>query len=256
MRYSILKDLTASDGHLTEEGIACYIDAVRSERCSDLPGSILEHVSECESCKADIVGTIYLIVDRPFEKQEVLPSLGYRSDKPRWRAVTAYRTAAVLLVAVGIGILIYFFDHPEEDRRPLVKPRIHAQTEPIETRETSTPAVLSPDTLGFFADNFDISPNLESLASSELRSSSLRISSPKYGSVVSSEILFEWDGEEEGPFTIDVLTNRDSTIYTRVVTDRRLLFRGRLTRGVYYWKLANERDLLYVGKFVVNQEGS
>lgn len=256
MRRSIIRDLTANDGHLTEEGTASYIDALRTDTCKDLPDSILEHVSECESCKADIVGTMSLILERPIEKEELVSSRRYLDDRTRWKAVTAYRIAAVLLVGVGIGTLILFFNHGEGDRAALLKPRIQDQAQRIEPRETSGPEALFPDTLKSLAGNFDVSPNLENLASSELRSSSIEVRSPRFGSAVGPEILFEWSGEEEGPFTIDVITNRDSTIYTEVVAARRLLFKGKLARGVYYWKLANERDLLYVGKFVVNQESN
>ena len=250
MKRSIGRLLKARDGHLSEEGIAYYIDALRTDRSRELPADVLQHVSECEACKGDIVGTISLSEDRLSENAELYPLIR-RQTKFLWRKVAiVYRVAAILLVAVGIGLVISIFKLADGARRPSDEAGRNADSQQIGEQRKANLDGLSPDTLGYFVDNFRISPNLENLASSELRSNSVRVKSPSYGSVVGEGVSFEWVAEATGPFSIEILSNKDSTLYAGVIASRRFVFKRKLTPGVYYWKLTNKNDLLYVGKFL------
>ena len=86
---------------------------------------------------------------------------------------------------------------------------------------------------------------------SEVRSAGAEIISPSIGQTVDGEVHFQWDSEFRPPFTLVILSNRGVTRKEVTLTEPQYTLKERLEDGLYYWKLVTDRELLYVGKFLV-----
>ena len=70
------------------------------------------------------------------------------------------------------------------------------------------------------------------------------------------EIKFQWKMLENEPVTIKILTNREKEVYSHspdqsnfpnlTVTVPPEVFK---ISGLYYWRIEDEKDVLYIGKF-------
>jgi hypothetical protein len=90
----------------------------------------------------------------------------------------------------------------------------------------------------------------ESLVGQKFRSEHTEILSPLTIIIESETIKFEWLSEEEAPFQVIILDNQLNEIKSIKTMEKRLeLGRSSLKSGLYYWKLVNIHDLIYVGKF-------
>src|SRR5512135_559190 len=98
-------------GHLNEEGVALYVDALRLERTERLPEALRAHVAGCQECRANVTGLYSLLENRPIDSSH--PTLGTRPVEPHVsRAI--YRIAAVVVAAIGIAALVLFYGKQEK----------------------------------------------------------------------------------------------------------------------------------------------
>ena len=239
-----------SDRHLTEEGIALFVDALKLNCVDRLPEEIREHVSECEECKRDVLEAESLVDGRRYRRIYTHPTFG---EVRKRRAFPApYRIAASILALVGVGWLAYVLGLFEGGQKP---PATAAQTVQVseETTAVQGPAAAQkpgPESENIAA-NFEPSPNLEPAINGTLRSEEVRILSPANGAVVRGDIVFRWETTASGPFKLKVVNNREFEQASVSLNAQRYVFRKKLASGLYYWKLEAGGDLLCVGKFVV-----
>ena len=90
-------------------------------------------------------------------------------------------------------------------------------------------------------------------AGSHLRAEHLKIISPLPGAEFKTKrvIRFEWETNVGSGCILEILNNRGNVI-TRMETGGsgiRMFNAGSFSCGVYYWKLLDHENLLYVGKF-------
>lgn len=105
-----------------------------------------------------------------------------------------------------------------------------------------------------YAENFKASPFMEEMVNSySVRSYSITILSPKIGETVKGNILFQWEEIEEAPIYLKFLNNQAVEQYSVTPEDNQFLFTEKLKPGLYYWKLESEDDVLFVGKFFVEE---
>jgi hypothetical protein len=244
-------NLFREDAHLNEEALALYVDALKLNKVYLLPSAILGHVGDCEECKSEIVETLSLVEERAYHIIEPHPYLTKKVDLLAARFSIAYRIAAVVLVGLSIGILFYLFRSMKGERSVVDGSGQATQIVQPENRKGLTSEAGQVNQQHLLADNFSVSPNLENLVNSVLRSASPLVLSPKNGLVVSQPILFVWKTQESGPFTVKILSNTEKVSKSMRVEKSRLLFTGKLNPGLYYWKLECKDELLYVGKFMV-----
>ena len=104
---------------------------------------------------------------------------------------------------------------------------------------------------GEWAANFAPYPELESLVQTVSRSQSVTVRSPGIEDSVAEIIVFDWDTEAAGPITLRIISNigRDVRAFSNQTSPVKLSLS--LKPGLYYWKLEDRNDLLYVGKFFV-----
>lgn len=231
-----------ASGHLNEFGISLSVDAFRLNRPDALPSAVWNHLEECDDCKQQIMQIVDQMKDQPVNSAEPHPYFdGVHDNSVRW-----YRAAAIIILFLAGGTILYLSQHNLSDVQPG-----NAQQQ-AEAESTSIPPIAPPheNSPQLFADNFIPSPNLDNVISSGFRSSSFQALSPGIGENVKSPVLFRWNMIGR-PVTLKILSNTERIILTSTVTDSFFITPKKLVPGVYYWKLEENNELLYLGKFVI-----
>lgn len=237
--------------HLSDEAIALYVDALRSNKVYHLPSVILSHVADCRECKTEIVEIFSLLQGPEIGGPEPHPFLDERNAKSEKGFSIAFRVAAVLVIGISVGLVSYYFRMLLEEYT-LLRGTIVAR----EYVERGKQDFVSSDSLvvsrqEFFADNFAVSPNLENLVNAHSRSHSIQVLSPLSGENVKERILFQWRADADDRLTLKILSNKEQTLQTISVRGSRYVFSQKIPPGLYYWKLENKDELLHLGKFLV-----
>ena len=234
--------------HLTDEGVALYVDALRLERTAELPAEIRIHVEGCEECQRQIVESHEMMKSIRVDKSRSHPYFDRQVREPGVR-YTPYRIAAavagVALLAAGYYAIV---------SRDSTLPEITKQEQGTSVKEAGvnhTTAVPN-DTVSepLLADNFTESPNLDDLVHTDFRSTSVEVIAPLNGEIVKAPIRFKWKASNE-EMTLKILTNKERTVLSKTVTGDALTVEKKLAPGLYYWKLETEKELIYTGKFLV-----
>jgi len=67
--------LFSSDGHLTDDAVYLYVDALKIEKLYGLQDEVLDHVQECLQCKHSIQGVYNLVSEQDYNPLEPHPYL-------------------------------------------------------------------------------------------------------------------------------------------------------------------------------------
>lgn len=258
---------TQPDGHLTEEGIALYAEALYLNRIDQLPAEIREHMDNCDSCLQQAI-ELYALMEHVDEA--VLgphPSLKKEKKNPRRR----YIRLALVSAAATLALLLYWFSleesnlgPPPEAVRPPIKDTLSIPIETIEkgpqALEEEVPkqeAVPKPEPKPkeqeLYAYNFEPSEDLEELTGAIVRSNLIKIDKPQVDATfkVGQIISFAWQQSEQVPYFLIVLTNNEEILLRTEVSSGIYDYKEKLPPGLYYWKLETEDDLVHVGKFFI-----
>ncbi len=234
-------------GHLDEEGVALYVDALRLERTERLPEAVRAHVAGCQECRANVTGLYSLLADEPIENSH--PTLGSQPGEPH-RLQAIYRIAAVAFAAIGVAALVYFLGRQE-------KP-VHESPESVSVVPRGTDSTLDSGLAHArravpqdIAGNFKPYEELEGLVGSELRGESFNVTSPGERLTNGGAVTFDWNTSERGPWNLVVLDNRGNTVRQTEVQSTPFVLEGPFRPGLYYWKVIRDDELAYVGKFRV-----
>jgi hypothetical protein len=237
--------------HLTDEGIALYVDALKLGRTAALPAPIREHVQECLACKQEVTGLFALDAEIDHAMDGTPPVHGQPAPRVRDRRMI-YRMAAGFAIFIGLGALTWSL-LPHRPDGIHVQPSV-ATTERADTTTGPEARGIPPHTThpsALLAARLEPSPDLEELVNDGTRSGETVVHGPANGAVVHDGIRFSWTTHTRPPFTLTVLDNRRHTVHTAQSTTASLTLAQQLKPGLYYWKLSAEGDLLHVGKFIV-----
>ncbi len=249
-------NLLKSDGHLTDEAIYLYNDALKLERAEELPADVRAHVQDCLECKRSIF-EIYNITD--FHEYTSLGRHPYFDQKktffkPSRRIIT--RIAAGIIIGFGLVFLAYLYyptgdtpiaiDDPplEEPVEPTPPDTIAPEDIPPAPREVPDPAEL-------YAANFEPSPFYENLVDQPLRSHIVRIQTPQPDDKITNDVYFSWESYVPITVHLHILDNRDHVIWSTTTDKQSIIYSDDPAPGIYYWRLETDEELLYVGKFIV-----
>ncbi|MDP1677959.1 MAG: hypothetical protein Q8L88_13960, partial [Bacteroidota bacterium] len=214
------KSFFSDNNHLSENGIALYVDAIKLERIDNLPAAIVHHVEECEECKMQIMEVAELLAGEQFDKTMNHPFFSPKEAIPASFSVI-YRIAAVFVIAAFIGTIYYFLANrmPETtqnnqsaatEQKNLLP--VHKDSLAIEHKQSS---VKPTDDL--FAVNYEPSPNLEDLVQTQFRSTTIEIISPAIGEIVRNPITFRWK-QYDKRITIKILSNKELTLVSSTLS--------------------------------------
>ncbi len=234
-------------GHLNEEGVALYVDALKLERTGQLPEALRAHVAGCQECRANVTGLYSLLANEPVEDSH--PTLGSgRSEPHRLQAI--YRIAAVAIAAIGIAALVYFLGRQE---KPVHESPESVSVVPRGTDSTSdsSAARVRHAVPQDVAANFRPYEELEGLVGSELRGESFNVTSPGERLTNRDGVTFDWNTSERGPWRLVVLDNRGNTVRQTNVQSTPFVLEGPFRPGLYYWKVIRDDELAHVGKFSI-----
>ena len=113
------------NNHLTEEAVALYADALVLSKEKMMADAILEHVESCKQCKKAILDVYLLSKNSGSTEQEMdthpfldqTASFETRIAKPHSRIFL--KIAAVIVMVIGIGVVIYFLATPKNNHKIL-----------------------------------------------------------------------------------------------------------------------------------------
>lgn len=253
------------NGHLSDESTACYSNALMEGEFLTLPEEILTHVEACGDCK-DRILDISIFLRNP-DSSPFIHSLkeSLQQTRGKWYAYPK-RLAAALFVA-ALLLSTYFFVYKDGSilKEKLFKSSFTKKTEKIEAKQKPQQEIkktqgknqgpgkngVTKKNNNLPPGNFRVNPNLESMIGTQYRSASIQIISPGNNSTLSGEIIFAWKKTTQGPLSLKIINNKNIVAYNYEVKGNRFVFKQTLTPGLYYWKLENHEDLLYIGKFFI-----
>lgn len=220
--------------HLNDQGISLFVDALKLNRVKQVPDDIRAHVETCHRCRMEIMGLYGVVREQDYSDQGIHPFLGEgaadftAAEKKstglkagEWKFI--FRIAAVIIIFIALGLYVFW-------------------------------GKLSPGRSNkIIAENFTPSPNLENLVNESYRAYSVEVLSPENGRNYSRAINFRWESDYVGPFFLKILNNRENIVREFTVRENQFHFKEKLPRGLYYWKLETEEELLYIGKFYVGK---
>ena len=240
------------NSHLSDEGIALYVDAMMLEKNYRLPGALILHVADCAECKKEVIETFMLVESQEYNSKGHPYFLEATINREK-RFLIWYRVAAAIVVVISVGVIAYLVLSINQKRESVGKAQTeHSVVVGNEQSRTAVRDTAQRSSL-LIAEDFSTSPNLENLVNSQLRSAGLRVISPRTGALVDRYVRFEWEGEGSEAVKIEILSNKDSVFESVSVVGSPYILKRQFTPGLYYWKLEGKNDLLYVGKFIVNK---
>ena len=231
--------------HLNEEEIALYVDAITLNKQERLPNTLLQHVEECEECKSSIIGVVDIMKDQHIDPATQHP---YFVEEQARTAVYPlyYRVAAMFIIAAFIGSLYFVLMNPTMTQTPIISLQ-HDQTKSSHIQKELSSTKTATE---LYAANFTTSPNLDDLVRTKFRSSSVEVLSPQIGDIVHAPITFRWKPYEK-TLKIRILSNKEITLLTSI-TQKNIFKTAKVFEpGLYYWKLEDNDELIYTGKFFV-----
>ncbi len=274
------EDQLFENGHLNDEITARYADAVLEGGTSDLPEDALLHVEECVDCKDRII-ELSMFLRNPdageTEPRDVSTEAPWkpRSQPRRQWYLYPMRIAALFFVAaLLIGTYFFVYKDGSAVRDLLFKSRGTGETQPLqddqkgktpqdvktpagtgETTETAVKKAVPKKSVRVPA-NFRVNPNLESMIGTRYRSVAVQVHSPRDNTTltVGDDIAFAWKQTTPGPVTFKVIDNKNRMACQYEVRGGKFTLKEHLGPGLYYWKLEDHEDLLYIGKFFIKKK--
>jgi hypothetical protein len=238
-------------GHLNDEGTALYVDALKLNTTEQLPPHVRDHVAECLDCKKSVTELFALLDDADYGDVRSHPFFRLPRET-RSPVPFILKIAAVLAGVAGLATLTYIIDPFKQGPSPGQT----SQTElkggadsagKVQRQGLKTGAGEGAD----FAANFEADPELDDLVNGRTRSGAFQALSPANGSVPGPDALFSWKTDGKNPLTLTIVNNRGGVILTQSGLRSRFVLGRKLTAGLYYWKIEDDSELLFVGKFLV-----
>jgi hypothetical protein len=248
------KSLFGGDGHLNEEGVSLYVDALKLERTAELPRETRLHVANCQRCRKEITGLFALLTDADYEGAVPHPYFEKGGEQGRWTPRELLRVAAAVTAVIGAALVLYYLSlQPEEDESATVQYVERVVRGDSATAVDTTGSGAASGGGQLFAEHFVELAELEDLVNAELRATSIQSVSPGIGAVVEDPIVFRWTPDIQGPVYVEILNNREEIVHSGDVVSLPYIVRRPEAPGLYYWKLIGDDELVLVGKFLVKE---
>jgi hypothetical protein len=135
--------------------------------------------------------------------------------------------AAVVLMIITAAYFIFYPDRPGPDQ-PLISQQLQGEA-------------------------FQENPLLENFIDRTLRfGDQITLLSPSIGDTVAVPVTFHWQQpEDKATYVLTILDNQNREIWRNAVPENRMVFRGELQPGLYYWKLQVGERSAVVSKFFI-----
>ncbi len=264
------------NGHLSDDSTTRYTNALLEGEFSTLPEEILCHVEACGECKDKLL-ELSMFLRNP-DSSPLIHSLYETPLKPRrkWYAYPMRLAAALFVAALLLSTYFFIYKDGSFLKEKLFKSSTTEKTEQIvakqnQQQEQKNLQQKNQNAVDVYTEknrvtkknnhlppvNFRVNPNLENMIGTQYRSATIQIISPSNNSTLSGDIVFAWKKTSQGPLPLilKIINNKNEVSYNYSVKGNRFVFKQRLAPGLYYWKLENQMDLLYLGKFFIKSNG-
>jgi hypothetical protein len=247
------------DGHLSDLGMAVYVDNQAESGFGQIPDSVISHVEECMECKLAILDITEGLHIHEMERSR---NKGKSSRTPIARIFTSrylkYAAAVILLIGVVWGVVILvngpqpkdkFSSHSKTgtDGSDTLKLRNRI----AEGREKQALAENKPKIKPEISQQNNLSqvPYLEALIHNQTRSAGIGLHSPAETVSRMGDLEWKWD-RQNYLLLLTIRNNRDSVIYS-LQAESTVLLQARFNPGLYYWLLENDAAIIQAGKFII-----
>lgn len=268
-------------GHLTDEALSLYAEALKFDQLEQLPEELRGHLESCPACQEQAMALYALIADEDYSGLGPHPAFGRAGRMPSASTLKMWFRPLLLLLMALLALFLFLQQQRSRERSPAVEedtpattpsvdqevrdavaplnpPQAKAESEratqgPPEHRKSETNIQNSKIEPPLLAANFTPYEPLESLVGTVTRSQGLSDIQPPVGAElkIGQAVVFSWQTSDGQPLTVRLLNNREEEIFSRAVEGGRLDSPVQLNPGLYYWKLETADDLLFVGKFLV-----
>jgi hypothetical protein len=233
-----------------------------------------EHLLYCSQCRDELVelkktiglvqysAKIYKNQDVPDELNKVSnKTVEIRTMKAWILGSTWIKIAAITLLIFSICSVFYLFHNDSnittiyEKNDEIATSQLNKNTSPITRHQSNTnniPKTGQPKTNNKGSESYKESPIYENAIENTLRSGNLEIISPIKSEKLTADkiLIFKWKGEYQ-KLKLSILNNKEKTIFEKPVQSPFQLPVA-LEKGLYYWQLEDEDEVVYVGRFFIN----
>jgi hypothetical protein len=187
--------------------------------------------------------------------------------RPKLNVVSMRLAAAFFVTALLLGTYFFVYKDGSALRELLFPSSTNEDVQTVDLgEEPPQDTITTPEDNGTGTDNgkpvkkttkplpppnFRVNPNLESMIGTQYRSVAVQIVSPVNNSTLSGDIVFSWKKNIHSTLTLKIINNKNKTACHYSIEGNRFVFKEKLAPGLYYWKLENRHDLLYIGKFFI-----
>ncbi len=246
-------ELTIDGGHLSDEGVALFVDALKLGTADQLPDTMRMHVADCDRCQREVTGLFAALGKEDYSGLEQHPyfRLGKGASHPT--SAWIWRAAAALAALILLPGLIYYL--VVRNAGGNVQPTV-AATAPADTSALIPPAANHGPSPGRqeLAANFTPNLELEELVTAGTRSTSLKDVVPVNEAVVrGTAIRFDWGPRGERQWTLVIMDAAGQDVYSARIKALPHRAEKKLGEGLYYWKVLDEQEAVYFGKFSVRE---
>lgn len=233
------------NGHLTEEAICMYADFLNEDKQNILPDEMVEHVEDCLKCK-----------QRIFELSNMVDEINFHNaPKIYSKRKYSYYKAAIIVIGLTISGLYLIFNKtivsdkqiakrvetnlPKNNLVANIPSNNDVKTNVIEDRYKKSPYAVNEDFEGFCKTNLRGSFKLIGPTSEVFKSN--------------ETIEFKWENAENKPNNLTIYNNIGRIILSKDSLVNEFVYQNKLKLGLYYWKIYNNDEMLYMGKFTIRK---
>lgn len=263
--------------HLSEYEISLVVDAMQSDQLEELDQKISTHLESCTTCKIQAMELSELMVamdDAGISEDPQIKTLKTPEKKASNWKVWAMVASFALLIASS---LFYWWNsnkyetqianletelaesaeqvvaHKNDSLNALIQEMEVDFQEQIETYIDSVNQARAElkENQDLLASLFEPNPLLEEEMNLNLRSNSIRVTSPEQNEYASNEkVPFIWDDASATQLSLVLYNNKGLAILqVENITNGYELLTEQLTPGVYYWQLFQENEMVGMDKF-------
>jgi len=243
------------NGHLNDEGVALFVDALKLDTVNQIPEQIRRHVEDCAECKTSITGVLTLLEEEDYGDVQNHPTFKLRKRPFMQKVPPILRIAAIVAGVCLVAALAYYL---VVWKGGVAENQVHLPSARAIPDSTAAPKKSSEEPIHAraekFAANFTPNPEFEGMVQGGTRSEELTVVTPTNDADVRpAEAQFNWQSRSDDALTLIVYDNHGQAVFSVADTNPPVRMPIALEPGLYYWKLMNEEEGLHFGKFYVRR---
>lgn len=270
----------SKEGHLTNNFISLYIDALLLDRVNKLPIEVLEHVEDCKICKQSILEGYDILKETEEVNANEHPYFGNKKEAlKKTKFLVLYKIVASVVFIVSLGIIAFYVlnNKPETsnkiaediEKESKIPDSINEEvmlpkdtSKAIDNQEIKNQPNLENETdlNNLIAENklegkeFQVSPIMLSMLGTNIRSDFFEAKHPKDSTIFENKqpISFMWDSDIEEEIVLKVFNYKDELVFeSTVLESNEFDLTEALMPGAYIWKIESTDDMFHLGLFFV-----